>query len=74
MQLKNVSDSSFVLFLKKPKFLIKAVLVGEEFTVDDQMGYAILSEYSTHIQKVDDVKGKAYAKSPSDKSLEVKLT
>lgn len=74
MLLKNVSESSFVVFLKKPQFLIKSVLPGEEFTVEDRTGYAILAEYPEQIKKIDsDVKAKAFAKSPSDKSLEVKL-
>ena len=74
MQLKNVSDSAFVVFLKRPKFFVKSILVGEEFVVDDQLGYAILSEYPDQIARSEElVKAKAYAKSPADKSLEVKL-
>jgi hypothetical protein len=74
MQLKNKSASSFVVFLKKPKFMVKSVLAGEEFVVDDQTGYAILSEYPEQIEKLEDaLKAKAFARSPSDKSLEVKL-
>jgi hypothetical protein len=75
MKLKNKSSSHFVVFVKSPVFFCRSVLTGEAFTVDDQLGYTILSQYPEHIEKVEelDARPKAFAKSPSDKSLEVKV-
>jgi len=75
MQLKNVTKDSFVVMVKAPQFFCQSVLSGQEFTVDEALGYAILATYNGKIEKQPEVPtAKAYAKSPADKSLEVKLS
>lgn len=75
MQLKNVTKDSFVVMVKAPKFFCQSVLSGQDFVVDEALGYAILATYNGKIEKQPEVPtAKAYAKSPADKSLEVKLS